>query len=229
VGNKRLQHPSHKHKTRSVVNGIVRESLSDKKWLVAFEDGTKRGMKRSEIYLLDVSIEVNAKPPPIESVEAQEEKEDEYKDDGGAMPAYTFLSPLFSTPQFSQDKVYSDNSNEIADDSEKDGEDGDKDVENSEEEDDGFNNEEEEDDDTLTNPSSLLSDLNTYELKLYHSNNKIKELIGKKIETVSDSGRQTEKVKWTVIGDSTPHELNLIARSNAYLSICSQDVSMLRS
>jgi hypothetical protein len=184
VGDKKLQHPSHKRETRSVVNGIVRESLSDKKWLVVCEDGTKRDMKRSQIYLLDDSIEVNGKPPPIEAVEAQEEKEDEYKDDGGAMTAYTFLSPLFSTPQSSHDKVYSDGSNVVADDSDKDDEDRNKDDENSEEEDE-FNNEQEDDDDALTNPSSSLSNLTTYKLKLYHSNTKMKKLIGKKIEIVS--------------------------------------------
>jgi hypothetical protein len=44
----------------------------------------------------------------------------------------------------------------------------------------------------------------------------MKELIGKKIEVVSGSGRQKEKAKWTVIGDSNPRESNTTSRSNTY-------------
>jgi hypothetical protein len=148
----------------------VRESLSNKKWLVTFEDGTKRDMKYAQIFLTDDN-DANTKAP-VEAVEAQNDREDEYKEQD--MTAYTFLSPLFGTPQLFQDKVYSDDSNEDVNKYNEDEQDNDE--ESISDMEDIITN----DYDSVNDPSSSLSDLNDYELKLYHSNIRLKNLIGKK-------------------------------------------------
>jgi hypothetical protein len=214
IGKASLQHPSHKLSTRSKVYRTVRKSLPDKKWLVTFEDGTKRDMKYTQIFLTNDNDAVTK--APAEAVEAQDDREDEYKEQD--MTAYTFLSPLFGTPQLSQDKVYSDNSNENVSKCNEDEEDNDE--ESISDMEDIITN----DHDSVNDPSSSLSDLNEYELKLYHSNIRLKNLTGKKVEVVSGSQKQREKVKWIVIEDSTPHTLHTTPRSHAYLGIRSQEV-----
>jgi hypothetical protein len=196
------------------VYGTVRKSLSDKKWLVTFEDGTKRDMKYTQIFLTNDNDAVTK--VPAEAVEAQDDRVDEYKEQD--MTAYTFLSPLFGTPQLLQDKVYSDDSNEDVSKCNEDEQDNDK--ESISDMEDIITN----DHDSANDPSLSLSDLNGYELKLYHSNIRLKNLIGKKVEVVSGSGNQKEKVEWTVIEESIPCTLHTTPRSHAYLGIRLQEV-----
>jgi hypothetical protein len=172
-------------------------------------------MKYTQIFLTNDNDAVTK--APAEAVEAQDDREDEYKEQD--MTAYTFLSPLFGTPQSSQDKVYSDDSNENVSKCNEDEEDNDDEESISDMEDIITN-----DHDSVNDPSSSLSDLNNYELKLYHSNIRLKNLTGKKVKVVSGSQKQREKVKWTVIEDSTPHTLHTTPRSHAYLGIRLQEV-----